>query len=293
MALLLTQHPSSNSPMKLFLILTTVLLLLPLAAQDRSKAQPPEAGKTAATASPPAPTPAPAPENESFQFQKGPSVRLDVLMVAVPEERVLPLVPQLRDASKVDAAQATILEWITAKQARLLDWPELSLYDKQRSVSESILEHAYPAELEPPPSVPSLAAAPGAKSDKAEAAQISADKALATLRANGLVPTTFETRNTGATLEAEAAIAPDRKAVSLQLSVQYVNSDREQEFPAGRTEKGDAITIKRPIFKDAKTSCIITLRDGERRLIYFGKPLQPGNEIVLFLIGAKISPANP
>lgn len=214
-------------------------------------------------------------------------------MVAVPEERALPLVPQLRDPAQCAAAQATVLDWIEKKQARLLDWPELSLFDHQRSVSESILEHSYPIELEAPPAVSNLAPPANAKPDAAAPAPNApqpADRALAELRANGLVPTTFENRNTGATLEAEAAFAPDQKSVSFQLSAQYVYSDGEQEYPAGRTNKGEVLSIKHPIFKTAKSNVVVTLRDGERRLLYFGKPIQPGHEVILFLIGARISP---
>jgi len=259
-------------------------LALPMRAEDPST-KPAPTNELAAT-----PTPPP------FAFQKRASARLDVLMVAVPEAAALPLLPQLRDGSKTAAAQASILSLIEKKQARLLDWPDLTLFDGQRSISESITEHPYITQLEPPPTVPSLTAPtvtgkPGAPVSDNAAQR--AEQALATLRANGLVPTEFETRNTGSTLEAEVAFSPDQKAVSVQFSVQYIFTERDQEFPAGRTEKGEVLTAKHPVFKDAKVNTTVTLRDGERRLVYVGKPIEPGTEIIFFILGASLTPTAP
>jgi hypothetical protein len=216
-------------------------------------------------------------------------------MVAVPEAAALPLIPPLRDGNKAAAAQASILSLIEKKQARLLDWPDLTLFDGQRSISESLTEHPSISQLEPPPTVPSLTAPtgqPGA-APVADHAPQRAERALAILQTSGLVPIEFENRNTGATLEAEIAFAPDQKAVSVQFSAQYIFTERDQEFPAGRTEKGEVLTVKHPVFKDAKVNTTVTLRDGERRLVYVGKPVEPGTEIIFFILGASLTPATP
>jgi hypothetical protein len=221
-----------------------------------------------------------------LEFNRSAQVRIDVLMLAAPEEKILPLLPQLRDATKIAAAEAALLEMIAHRQAQLLDWPEVTVHPGQRGVSETVVEEKYPIEFEQPQLPTSKPA------DKAPVPELStSEKALQILRQAGLVvPSTFETRNTGSTLEATAAIAADAKAVTLQIAPRCVFLAREREFPAGRTEKGEVFTVKQPIFRTASVTLETTLTNGERRLLYFGKPSLPGGEIILFIAGVKILP---
>src|SRR5262245_15441876 len=72
-------------------------------------------------ASPPEPPPPPPPHLL-------PQVKIDVLMVAIPEPRWLALLPDLNDPSRIEQVQIKLLELIAAKQVRLLDWPHISVH---------------------------------------------------------------------------------------------------------------------------------------------------------------------
>ena len=118
------------------------------------------------------------------------------------------------------------------------------------------------------------------------------DEAIALARnTNGVVSTTFETRNTGATLEVDPVISPDGKSIGLSLAPQFVRFDRYSEFPAGTTDKGEKLTAPQPIFTTAKVSTNLALRDGERRLIHVGKSTVDRSRIDVFILGARIIPS--
>jgi hypothetical protein len=222
-------------------------------------------------------------------FNPAPMVRVDVLMVSVPEAKALPLIPQLRDPKLMAAAEKALLEMVARKEAILEGWPEVTTHSGQRAVSESIVEQRYPIEFD----VPSKAAAP----DPAPAATGSKSPALAandpaTVARNisGPIPTTFETRNTGTTLEAEPVVSPDGTAVTLSTAPQLVRFERYTDFPAGTNDRGEKLSVSQPIFATSKVHIRMSLRDGERHLIHVGKATEDRARIDLFIVGVKIIP---
>ena len=246
------------------------------------------------SSSPVVPEPSGLAASEPMRFNAAPLVRVDVLMVSVPQERALPLIVELRDPAKSAAAEARLLEMIGRREATLEGWPDITTQSGVRAVSESIVEHRYPIEFHGPKCASCLgldqAGGQGSPKGAAPTAQEKAAVALLQLAAN--IPTTFETRNTGTTLEVEPVVSPDGAAVTLSVSPQIVRFERYIEFPAGVNEKGEKITIPQPVFTTSKVSSTVTLRDGERRLLHVGKATEAKTTIDLFIIGAKVS-ANP
>jgi hypothetical protein len=220
-----------------------------------------------------------------MDYNATPLIRVDVLMVSLPEDKALPLLPALREPAQIQATQTRLLEMIGRKEATLEAWPEVTMHSGLRSVCESITEQRYPIGYEDP----TAAIAPDGKIDSELTA---AQKALIQLRKSGLaVPTTFETRNTGATLEVEAVVSPDGSSVGLQFAPQLVRLESMRPFEAGVSDKGTKMTIEQPIFSTAKVNTSLSLRDGERRLIYAGKSGEVRGRMDLFIVGAKIFPA--
>jgi hypothetical protein len=212
------------------------------------------------------------------KYVSAPLIRVDVMMVSLSEDRALPLLSMLRDPQQVQAAQDKLFELIGKKEAILEGWPEVTVHSGQRAVSEAITEQRYPVEFEVPKR-------PGPAEDKPN------EKLLvdAAQGAGAPTPTKFETRNTGATLEAEAVVSNDGKAVSLQLVPQLVRLESMRAFPAGTTKDGTKISVEQPIFSTAKTNTSISMREGERRLIYLGKSNEVRNRMDLFILGVKVS----
>lgn len=215
-------------------------------------------------------------------------VRVDVLMLSVPEEKLLPLLPQLRDPDQIIGAERALLTMVANREAVLESWPEVTTYDGTRAVCESIVESRYPVEFI---SAGIEAFLPASALPAAKTPPTPAEKAVDALFVSGqAVPRTFETRNLGATLEVEPYISPDNKAVTLSICPQAVRLERTAEFPSGIASNGQKITVQQPIFTTSKVNTSLTLRDGERRLIYLGKSNEDKKRFEVFIVGAKIVP---
>jgi hypothetical protein len=129
--------------------------------------------------------------------------------------------------------------------------------EKSRTTDESILEFIYPTEYEPP------VGPPGKPLERGEQAQKENAAWQRWLDAAGKysVPTSFETRNTGATLD--AAIQPvqaEEKTWDVSLSFENVTL-------AGMTSYGaDDLLIEMPSFASIRTSGIVRLLEGQWRI---------------------------
>jgi hypothetical protein len=198
------------------------------------------------------------------------NVRVDVQMVAMPEANALLLLPELRadDDKKVEAAVAAVQEMIKRKEALLIAWPMVVGLDGQRLISETIVEEKYPTEFDPP-LVPQNPGGPGPHAEKVSP-----------------IPTAFEVRNVGATLEVETSVSAEGKVVFLSLVPQRVGLLRFETHSTGKTKDGGTITVDQPIFASEKTTAALTLRNGQRLLISVHKLEQPAGYLEFFILRA-------
>ncbi|HEY1122884.1 MAG TPA: hypothetical protein VGE67_14835 [Haloferula sp.] len=145
---------------------------------------------------------------------------------------------------------------LTEPTASLLHSLVSSTDEKSRTADESILEFIYPTEYEPPVGPPG----------KAEPAEASKENAAwqRWLDAAGKysVPTSFETRNTGATLEAAIQPVQGEEGKTWDVSLSF-----ENVALAGMISYGaDDLLIEMPAFTSIRTSGIVRLREGEWRI---------------------------
>ena len=207
-----------------------------------------------------------SPKGLQATYESISQVRVDVLMVSVPEAEAMKLIPILRDSATVDAGQKAILELIAQKKAVLIDWPEVVSHVGAQGVTESIVEKRYQTEPQPPPP-------PNAVDGKFTA------------------QSTFEVKNVGTTLQVETLLSPNGKSVNINMAPQRVAFLRMDDQVAFKPKAGPPIEIKGPVFTNSKVTTGITLRDGERCLVYTGKNPDPGTHIDFFIVGVKIIPA--
>lgn len=198
------------------------------------------------------------------------NVRVDVQMVAMPEANALLLLPDLRadDDQKVAAAVAQIQEMIKRQEARLIAWPMVVGLDGERVVSETIVEEKYPTEFNPP-LVPQSPGGPGPHVEKLSP-----------------IPTAFEVRNAGVTLEAETRVLADGKMIFLNLVPQRVALLRFETHSTGKTKDGGTITVDQPIFGTEKTNAALTLRNGQHLLLSVHKLEDPAGYVEFFILRA-------
>jgi hypothetical protein len=208
------------------------------------------------------------------------NICVDLQMVALEEGKALDLIPDLQsdDRLKVDAAWNKVQAMIKSKEATLLAWPMVRLADTDRAVAESIVEQRYPTEFEPGPR-PKAAGAAAAPVPAVE------DKPVV----ENSIPTAFETRNIGATVEVEATVLDEGKRVHLNIDPQRVEL-LEMEKIRSVLEKGRVIVeTPQPLFGTSKTTEALTVLSGERQLIAVHKLTKPAGYIELHFVRAVIT----
>ncbi len=220
------------------------------------------------------------------------NISVDVQMVAVEEGKALELIPDLQsgEQASVEAAWNKLQAMIKAKEAILMGWPMVRLVDTNRSVSESILEQRYPTEFQPPlPSTPDAAKPPAERAVSEQKPPVDQKPAADQPTMKNAVPTAFETRNLGTTLEVEANVLDEGKRVHLDLAPQRVEliamEKNGSELDQGKT----IVQTPQPLFGSSKTQQSLTVHNGERQLIAVHKLTKPAGYIELHLVRALVT----
>ncbi len=201
------------------------------------------------------------------------NVRVDVQMVALPQDRALQLLPELQSDqdARIETAFAQIQEMIKKKEATLLAWPVLTLLDGERGVSESIVEKKYPTDFDPPTVPQNVGAAVPTTPSPLSAS---------------LVPNAWEVRNCGDTLEVTPTVLADGKRILLETVPQRVELLRFETYDTGKTKDGSATQVVQPEFATQKYSGNLIVHSGRRVLLGVYKLSVPAGQIEFFLLKA-------
>lgn len=224
-------------------------------------------------------------------------VRFDIFIVRLPEASAVALSPQLRDPSKIVAAQEKLVSQL-GKEVELVDWPTLTAQSGQQSVFENIDEIRYPSEFESPdilldvPDEPTVVPTPVAP-DVADGAAKPAEKKERILRIEGDlklvggVPTNFEVKNAGVTFQVEPTVEPDGKHLRFNCALQHIQflGTEKCVIEVSQTYK---ISIEQPKFRTLKTTTIITATSGQPVMLSFHKLRDPSNRVELAICTATI-----
>jgi general secretion pathway protein D len=167
------------------------------------------------------------------------------------------------------AFQVVIRALDQKKGVDLLSAPRVTTKSGQRAVIEIIREFRYPTEFDPPQipqnfgSTGTISLTPGVASS------------AGSFPVTPTTPTTFETRNTGVTLEVEPVVGPDGYTIDLSLVPQVVEFEGFINYgsPISTTSTnllGEAVTsvltpnvINQPIFSTRKITTSVSVFDGQ------------------------------
>lgn len=217
-------------------------------------------------------------------FLSGSRVTVDVLMVSLPQEEALRLLPELRDVSRVFDAQDSILRLVANGQAKLISWPEVTVQSGGEGGSKATLEFRFPSPFDQPTGAQTLSGPPMLILSPEE-------HALRLLRLAGIIPpNTFESRQVGATIEVSAVVSEDETAATVRASVELVQMAGMRRVPTTVTERGFTRYVDKPEFHTQKSNPCLTIRDGERRLIFLGRGIEDKPHFNAFILGVKITP---
>jgi Flp pilus assembly secretin CpaC len=220
-------------------------------------------------------------------------IRTECLIVRIPTKKAIALQPRFQDPAQVSNAHQEVLTMMQNGQAKLVDWPIVTTRSGNRAVSENNQEIRYPIDFEQPevivnPGPREMAFTPSptapAESEKPKAAARTASKEKPTILA--AIPSSFETRNTGVTLELEPVISPDGKHVDVQVAPSHVTLLGYEKTKV--TAEDYSVTVDQPKFESLKTSTNLTLKSGEPHLFGFYKLKAPADIVEMVILTATV-----
>jgi len=198
------------------------------------------------------------------------NVHVEVQMISLPMAEGARLATDLRRPDTFTAAEERLAALLATGEAKLLGWPTVETTTGTRATSESIAEIQYegpinmggcftPPDWRPPPNIHDP---------------------------RPTVPTFFETKNTGATLQVGASIGGPRHDIDLSLSARLVRFKAMQPPIGART--GGRYT--RPEFSTMDVRTDLTLPNGGGMLLGIFVEKQAEPRMVFFILHAAALP---
>lgn len=209
--------------------------------------------------------------------EKQPNVVVDVQMVTLPRKLAVALAADLMDAEKADQAFAKMQELLGSGTAQLVGWPMVITRSGQRAQIENVLEIRYATEFDVGGVAIHLTDSEGQITKKP--ADIQGVEINPT-------PTSFETRNTGVTLEVEPILSKDGKTIDLNLVPQHVRFRGMRKNTVEHPKHGKTV-IEQPDFDTMKTQTSLKVRNGQRLLLGTFAVDDPPDHLELFILKAE------
>lgn len=166
-----------------------------------------------------------------------------------------------------------VQKWARDGEASILESVMVTARSGQRAKVESISEHIYPTEYDPPEIPNELTQAKDGDTP-----------------VTGVTPTAFETRNLGLTLEVDPVLGADDTTIDLNLAPEIVQLEGHTTWANDDHHKESQ--VKLPTFYTMKTTTQVTLLDGQYAFLSTLRPLEPAEEgrnaIVLVFVRADV-----
>jgi hypothetical protein len=203
------------------------------------------------------------------------NVRVEVLMISMPQDKAIELMPELRDEGKIDDAVGQMLAAVKNKEAILTGYPVLTVQNGKRSATDSLAEKRFPTEFNPPETPKGgempweMTANPNPETDFSE-------------------PTAFETREMGVSLEASPRVRPDGKWIQLDVLPKQVEWGDFDYYKGWRTASGGVSENYQPQFLTSKINTTVTVRNRRWTLLGVHKVSKPEDylEVLVLMVTA-------
>ncbi|RYD83851.1 MAG: hypothetical protein EOP84_07125 [Verrucomicrobiaceae bacterium] len=200
-------------------------------------------------------------------------------MILVPQKLALELIPELSDDGKIDTSWERGQKLIVQGEIEVLGKLLLKGDADEKMVAESIEEMRYPIRFDTP-NIPH---------------DLSKQNALEVLKAwpaVAVIPTSFETRNIGQTLEMETFVSDDGQWIDMNVVAQHIRFLRWVKFDAGRLANGERLSIEQPHMHVLRNTQSLRMRNGQRVLLGVHRPPEPNQKsFELFVLQVKATKA--
>jgi len=244
-------------------------------------------------------------------------VEFDFLVVQMPEALAISLIPELRDKKRSTKAAERVLELVAEKKATLIGWPVLTTKSGQGAMVEQIDEFRYANQYDPPgrsvitkslpeesqnppqgllvptPQVESSVETVAGSPTGAAASPIPTGPSKKVLETTTSIsegiPTGFETRNVGITLEIEAFVDQDEHRIDLNhVRAEHVRFLGMRKVEIETKDSKNKGIVEQPEFLTNRVGTSLQVADGEHTLLGVFKLNDLPGQMELFILHTQI-----
>jgi Flp pilus assembly secretin CpaC len=210
-----------------------------------------------------------------------PNIRIELQVVAVPEQIGLPLAAEMKSKDQIEAANTRIQQMLAKGTAKLIGWPIVTTHSGIRAVVEDIQELRYATEYVPP----TVSVSPNMPTDSTIKVVPSVD--VTTFEG---VPSAFETRNTGVTLEVEPVLKEDGKTIELNIVPQHVRLKEFRKIIVEGAARKGKVVVEQPVFDTRKVTTSMAMQSGQRMLMGVYPTDAPPKHLEFFILKVEVIP---
>lgn len=211
------------------------------------------------------------------------NIRVELQVVAVPEQVGIPLVAEMKAKGKIEAANDKVQAMLGKGTAKLVGWSIVMTRSGLRAICEAIKEIRYATEYAPP--------TVGFEQGVSAESEIKVEPKIDVTSLAG-VPTSFETRNAGVTLEVEAILQPDGKMIDLNLVPQHVRLKGFNKVMIEGAARTGKVIVEQPQFDSNKVTTSLTLQSGQRVLMGVYPTDDPPKHLEFFILKVETVPVD-
>lgn len=217
----------------------------------------------------------------------------ELRMVAIPLAEAVRLLPQLRARATFAKAAQRVEALLANGEAELADWLHVPLQEEERATAESTVEIRYPTDwspigcFPPPPPSPFVSSILERSSAASGSSRVPGTQITPYLEPSFEhfdVPSAFDTRNTGASLELEPQV--NAGGLEISLSACVVRFEGLSRTIAGRPGPPTWRGYPQPLFRMYKVQTNFPIDDGGGALIGSFTLPAPKPRMLLFLFHA-------
>lgn len=216
------------------------------------------------------------------------NIKAELLITRMPESRAMKFRRELVRPEFAKAAQDELLRLIETKEADLVDWPIIQTSSGARASTSNARRHSYPIEFTRPnvistpyPSGAETVELPTAPSIKKPLTNADdATKRVASMLAG--VPSSFEARDAGVSMEMEATVSDDGKRIQVNASPKHVVLKGYRSVKI--ESEGHTVVVEQPEFEIFERTGQMQVISGESILWSFQKLKEPANTVELSVL---------
>lgn len=207
-----------------------------------------------------------------------PALTVECRMVTVPARLLPTLLPDLQDDAKAAAALRALMALELSGEATLSAHLLARGLPDAKFTAQSGKEFSYATEYEPPV-VPQ-----SSLMDKFS------PEALKNWPHAGIVPTAFDARQLGQTLEVEVNATADPKVFLCTYVAEHVRFEHMNRMDAGRLPDGERLFIEQPCFSTMRDTSQVQMESGQPKLIGVHRLPAPDRRFELFIMTLTVAP---